>query len=56
VRAATIAHFATALCNRWSHFVVPALLGIAMTIYLILFVTQPLDARRATFASIMIGK
>jgi hypothetical protein len=33
-----------------------ALPGIAMTICLTLFVAQPPDALRATFASIMAGK
>src|SRR5207237_5243550 len=33
-----------------------ALLGIAMTIYLTLFLTQPPDALHATFASIATGK
>ena len=33
-----------------------ALLGIAMTIYLILFLTQPLHALHATFAGIATGK
>jgi putative membrane protein len=32
------------------------LLGIAMTIYLTLFLTQPLDALHATFASVVAGK
>ena len=33
-----------------------ALLGIAMAIYLTLFLTQPLHALHATFAGIAIGK
>jgi hypothetical protein len=33
-----------------------ALPGIAMTTYPTLFVAQPPDALRATFASIMVGK
>ena len=33
-----------------------ALLGIAMTIYLTLFLTQPLHALHATFAGVATGK
>ena len=33
-----------------------ALVGIAMTIYLILFLAQPPDALHATFANIATGK